>query len=323
MRKIIAVIGPTASGKTSLAIKLAKRIKGELINTDSRQIYKHMNIGTAKGDVKMIKDMKIKLPMKYKLNDLKIDKLDVYELDRATIHLINIVEPDNVLSLAQYMKLAYAAIEDIMKRGKVPILVGGTGLYIDAITEGYKIPEIPPDNKIRSKIGVENIEQLKKRLKMLNIKRYKSLNRSDRNNPRRLIRSIELEIKRKDKRSQEKRKKKKYKTLFLMPKRSREKLYKRIDKRAEIILDSGLVGEVKNLIDKGYDFSRPAMTAISYPIVKKYIEGSISEEELLEKFRQGDRNYARRQITWFKRYDVNEVENSKEAYKRVESFLKK
>ncbi len=315
--KVIAVIGPTASGKTSMAIELARKFDGELINTDSRQIYKYLDIGTAKGEVRKIKDLKVRIS---KVEGFADDKLDVYDIEGAIIHLINVLKPDEVLTLAQYQSIAYKVIENILKRGKLPILVGGTGLYIDSIVKGYKIPKVKPDKILRKNLKKYSISKLIELLRSLNENLYRKLNNSDRSNKHRLIRLIEIEklgenIKRFEKIGC------KYEVLFLTPKRTREELYERINKRAKIILDSGLVDEVRGLISKGYKFDTPAFTSISYPIVKEYIEGKIDREELMERFKQGDRNYARRQITWFKRYNAKEV-NEDEALSQVKKFLK-
>jgi len=320
-RKVITVIGPTASGKTSLAIELAKKFNGELINTDSRQIYKYMDIGTAKGNIEKYDKLKIKIPKKYQLRKPIIKELNVYKLEGAIIHLINILTPDQILTLAQYQKLANAVIENIIERSKTPILVGGTGLYIDAITKGYRIPRVRPDRKLREKLEKMNIKKLAKILKKSNSNVYKRLNRSDKLNKRRLIRLIE--VAKAGKKILKSKERPDLNVLYLTPKRSRDELYKRIDKRAKVIVDLGLINEVKKLINKGYNFTMPAMSAISYPIVKRYLKGEITKDELIEKFAQGDKNYARRQITWFKRYDVVEIENIKQAYKEVEKFIKK
>lgn len=314
--KLIAVIGPTACGKTSLAIKLAKKFNGELINADSRQIYKYLDIGTAKGEVSKIPKTKIQITNESQIANVKFKTLDVYEIEGVPIHLINIVEPDEVLTLAQYQKLAYAVIDNIVKRRKLPILVGGTGLYVDAVVKGYQIPKVKPDEKLRNKLIRKTVNQLQKILSKLNKKRFDSLNQSDKGNKHRLIRLIEIE------KSQKGAKRKLSKTpnlkvLFFSPAYTREGLYTKINKRVKAILESGLIEEVKSLIKKGYKFSKPAMTAISYPFVKEYLDGEITKAELLEKFRQGDRNYARRQITWFKRYPVVFVGDEAEAYKLV------
>ncbi|MDD3647573.1 MAG: tRNA (adenosine(37)-N6)-dimethylallyltransferase MiaA [Candidatus Dojkabacteria bacterium] len=320
--KIIAVIGPTASGKTSLAIELAKKFNGEMINTDSRQIYKYLDIGTAKGDVKKIRNSKFEIRNKYQIQNPKIETLDIYKLEGAVLHLVNVVEPDQPLSLAQYQKLAYAVIDDIFKRGKLPILVGGTGLYIDAIVKGYKMPKVKPNEKLRRQLIGLSASQLAVKLKEIDEEAYSSLNESDRANPHRLIRQIEISSSSKP-RAKSSEPRSQYDVLFLTPYQSRKKLYERINKRVNLILEEGLIEEVKSVLGKGYKFDTPAMTAISYPIVKKYIDGKIGIEELKEKFAQGDRNYARRQMTWFKRYNAKKVRNVSRAIVYVKTFLRR
>jgi tRNA dimethylallyltransferase len=317
--KIIAVIGPTASGKTSLAIETAKKFDGEMINTDSRQIYKYMDIGTAKGEVSELPNTQYPIPAKYQIQKPKIETLDVYNLEGVPIHLINIVEPDEVLTLAQYQKLAYAAIENILERGKLPILVGGTGLYIDAVLKGYKFLGVKPYLKLRKELNSKTVKQLSRILTKLNTAAYERLNESDRANKHRLIRLVE--VAKAGKEILHKKEKPDYDVLYLKPRRSREELYTRINKRAKIIVDSGLIDEVKSLIKRGYKFTKPAMTAISYPIVKRYLDEEITKEELIEQFAQGDRNYARRQKTWFRRYDAREITNIKHVQKVVRNFL--
>jgi len=317
--KLLAVIGPTACGKTDLAIFLAKKFNGELINTDSRQIYKYLDIGTAKGDVIKAKDKYIEIKSKYKISDLNVKRLNIWKIENVFIHLINIITPDKILSLSQYQKLAYNVIENILKINKLPILIGGTGLYIDAITKGYQIPKIKPDYNFRKILYKKSVRNLQYILDNLNNKIYNNLNNSDKNNSRRLIRLIEIEKNRKIN-VFKKNKYPKFNILFITPKYKRKELYKIINKRAEKIVKSGLIKEVKDLLKKEYKFNTPAFSAICYPYTKQYIEGKIDKKTLIDKFAQGDRNYARRQITWFKRYHSKQL-NKNQAVRSVEMFL--
>ncbi len=328
--KILAVIGPTASGKTSLAIKLAKKFNGELVNTDSRQIYKYLDIGTAKGNVSDNPIEKFKIPKAVSHQLSAISHLIVYETKGVPIYLIDIIEPDQMLTLAQYQKLAYATIEHIFKKGKLPILVGGTGLYIDAIIKDYKIPKVKPDWKLRKKLNKLSVQQLQNKLQKLDAQRLEKLNRSDRNNPHRLIRQIEIagslfasRIPHRAQDTRSKSRKPKLKTLMMLPYHTSKQLYKRINTRAEKLFDMGLIEEVRELLDKGYDFNTPAFTAISYPLVKDFLEDKITQDELLRKIQQNERNYAKRQMTWFSRYDerIVKVKKDSEAFKAVEKFL--
>lgn len=315
---VLFIIGPTASGKTSLAVKLAKKFSGELVNADSRQVYKNLDIGTAKG----------KLAINYQLSatSLIIDNnritCGVYQIEDVPIHLVNIVKPNKVFTLAHYQKLAFKVIEDINKREKLPIVVGGTGLYVDSLIKGYKIPKVKPNKKLRKNLNQLSVDKLQNKLKSLSKKRFQNLNNSDKNNPHRLIRLIEIEnatdnIKRKKKAPP------KLDVLMLQPDHTRKELYKRIGKRAKKMIGPDLFEEVKFLIEKDYDFSKPALTSLGYDLVKDYLNEDIDKDELTEKFAQSHRNYARRQITWFNRYDgkIHKVKSYKEAKKIVDKWL--
>ena len=304
--KVIAVIGPTASGKTALAIEIAKKFKGELINTDSRQVYKYIDIGSAKGEVK-----KVKYSVK--------TKWDVYSIDNVPIHLINLKTPSSVLTLAEFQGLAFEAINLVNNQNKIPILVGGTGLYIDSIWKPYSIPKVKPDWKLRRKLNKKTIPQLQYNLRSLSKTTFNKLNESDKSNRHRLIRKIE--ILKNTRLLEGKTNKDKLKILFLEPKCRRKSLYEKINKRVYKIVDQGLIEEVRSLIKRGYRFNTPAMTAISYPIVKDFIKEKITRDELISKFQQGDRNYAKRQMTWFKRYKAKKVTDLNEASKVLKKFF--
>lgn len=293
---IIAVIGPTASGKTSLAVDIAKKFHGELINADSRQIYRKLDLGTAKGPVEKVQESKSRTSAKWQIHDVPI-------------HLINIVEPDGVLTLAEYQKLAYESIKDVFKHGKIPILVGGTGLYIDAIFQGYSIPQVEPDLKLRNELEQKTVKELQNDLKKSFGERFEAMNRSDRNNPRRLIRAIEVAKHMAEKRIPQKdiqsydAVRKNWKIICISPKYTRAELYDQINRRVYEMLDAGLLDEVRGLLEQGYSFDTPSFTAIAYPLAQQYLRGKLSKEEFVLKWQQKERNYARRQITWFKRYE--------------------
>lgn len=351
-KKIIVVLGPTASGKTNLAIQLAKKFNGELINADSRQIYKYLDIGTAKGNVREIRNSKLEIRNNLEtrnskneiLNKLvkrnsKLRNLEAWEIEEVPIHLINLVNPTQVLSLAEYKELAEIVIDDITSRGKLPILVGGTGLYVDAITKGYSIPKVEPDEGLRQQLNNATIEQLQGRLQEIDPEKWGRLNESDRANPRRLIRAIEVatsdistaysRLRGNDNErwavnddleanNEQRAASGVYDVLFLSPKYEREELYNRINDRVLKMLEEGLLDEVAELIEKGYTFEVPSFSAIAYPLVKQFIEGTISKEELIDKWQQKERNYARRQETWFRRYkETRFVKNVEEAEKVV------
>jgi tRNA dimethylallyltransferase len=311
MKKVVAVIGPTASGKTSLALKIAKALNGELVNADSRQIYKYMNIGTAKGNPQKIKDQNLEV----KYDDSK-KVLQIYQIDSIPIHLIDVVEPDETLSLAIYQQIAFQTLDYIFQKDKVPILVGGTGLYIDALTKGYRIPKVKPDKKLRKRLAKLEVNELQSLASELNSKKFNDLNNSDSNNPRRLIRFIEIE-KSEKKPPIDQKSTPSFKTIFLRPKRTKNEIFARIQKRANALVEKGLLEETKILMEKAYDLSKPSMSAIAYPIAAKHLKGKISQQEMLSEIIQKEQNYAKRQITWFKRYDTKKISQNKELTELV------
>ncbi len=272
--KVYVIYGPTASGKTRMAINLAKKINGEIINADSRQVYKYMNIGTNKESLDGIKGW-----------------------------LFDITTPDKQISLEQYQKLAYEAIEKIIKKGKTPIVVGGTGLYITAITKGYSMPEISPNEKLRKQLNELNVAALQKRLIKLNKEKFENLNESDKNNPRRLIRLIEIE---KSKKSSETPVTKPftppYKFIFKQPRYKKEILFKKINKRVDEMFTKGLLREVKALVKRGYSKDLEVMKGMGYKEVSQFLNGDISLEEAKDKIKIAHRQYVKRQETWFKKY---------------------
>jgi len=276
-KPLIVVLGPTASGKTALSLKIAKMIDGEIISTDSRQIYKEMEIGT--------------------------EALPVKKREGIKHHLISFRKPDDTLTLADYKKMAEKIIGNIYNRKKIPILAGGTGLYISAIVEGYQIPEMEPDKNLREKlknIALKNGNQyLHDILKKLDKNAAKSIHP---NNLPYLIRAIEINMKTGKNKSDTKSKKSPYDLFFIGVEWPREDLYKRINTRVEDQIKRGLLDEVKKLLDKGYDSTLPAISSLGMKEFIPYYQGTASLEEVLEILKRNTRRYAKRQITWFKRY---------------------
>lgn len=269
MNKVYVIYGPTASGKTKLAIDLAKKLDGEIINADSRQIYQGMDIGTAK-----------EIP-----NGVKS-------------HLFDITAPDKQLSLAQYQKLAYKAMQDILTRGKTPILVGGTGLYIDSLVKGYSIPQVAPNPRLRNKLEKFSIKKLQEELKKLEPDKLKAMNNSDSNNPRRLIRAIEV--------AKSSYKKvpgynKDFQVIFRRPKVSWPELEESIDKRVEQMFKDGLIKETQKLVKK-YGKDIEPLRGMGYKEVIDYLDGKITLGEAKKLIKTAHRQYAKRQETWFKKY---------------------
>ena len=292
-KKLVVVLGPTASGKTELAIKLAKKFNGEIVNADSRQVYKGMDIGTAKPTKK--------------------------EMKGVPHHLLDIASPKRKFTVAQYRKLALKAIEKIQKRGKIPFLVGGTWFYIRAIVDGIVIPEVPPDWKLRKRLEKKSPEELYKILKKLDPKRAKTI---EKENPRRLIRAIEI-CKKIGKVPPLKFNPLPYPVLMIGIKRTEKELMERIRKRFFEWLKRGLILEVINLRKMGVSFKRIEEFGMHYREIARYLQGKISEKEMIENSIKEIQDYAKKQLNWFKKDKrVKWINNYKEAEKLVRDYLK-
>lgn len=272
---LIVILGATAVGKTDISLKIAKDINGEIVSTDSRQIYKEMPIAT-----------------------------DIIE-DQKGIphHMLAIRKPDKPLTLAEYKDIALEIIDEIHERGHVPILVGGTGLYVSAITEGYDVPRAAPDEKLRKKLHEEaerhGPEYIYEKLKKLDPQAAKAIHP---NNIRYVIRAIEINKSTKSNK-QDKKSQPKFDIFMLGIQRPREEIYERINKRVDQQENAGLIDEVKALVEKGYDESLPSMTSLGVKEIIPYIEGEMPLEDCLEILKRNTRRYAKRQMTWLKRYD--------------------
>lgn len=282
---LIVVLGPTASGKTSLSLKIAKKINGEIISADSRQIYKYMDIAT--------------------------DKLPKQDQEGIKHHMVDIIGPNRQFTLADYKRLAIKTIKDIHSRKKVPILVGGTGLYISAVCENYQIPKVPPNYKLRQELEEKYKERggeyLFKRLKKLDPKTAQKI---DPRNSRYLIRALEINLIGKKNKTDQK-KEPLFEILKIGIDWPREMLYDRINQRVEEQIRKGLVEEIKILLEK-YNRGLPSMSSLGYPQIIKYLDGELTLKEAKELLQKETRNYAKRQMTWFRRdEDIVWVEGQK------------
>lgn len=274
-KPILVVLGPTASGKTALAVKLAKQFNGEIISADSRQVYKHMDIGT--------------------------EKVEDREMEGIRHHLLSVVEPTREFTVADFKRLAMKAINDIHIRQKLPILCGGTGLYINAILDNYQIPQIPPEYGLRQELARYAEEHGAQALhKLLEEKDPQAAKTIHPNNVRYVIRALEINMSGQQKRDTKG--ERMFNAFAIGVDWPREELYDRINQRAHLQLERGLVNEVKTLLMKGYNESMPAMTSLGYREIMEYIRGETTLEEALEKVCQSTRNYAKRQMTWFRRH---------------------
>ena len=278
--KVIVIVGPTASGKTALSIELAKKIDGEIVSCDSMQIYKDMTIGSAKPTIE--------------------------EMQGIKHYLIDFVSPSKRYSVAEYKKQAEDAIEEIIKKGKVPIVVGGTGLYADSLIYNIEYTDMEFDKLYREMLEKqaeteEGLENLYKEAKKIDEVACKKISKADK---KRIIRILEIFHKtgktktRLDEESRANEPKYDYKVFAIDIKR--DVLYDRINKRVDQMLDMGLIDEVKYILEKYNEFPT-AMQAIGYKEVKEYLEDKIAYDEMVEKIKQETRRYAKRQLTWFRK----------------------
>ena len=297
---LIVIVGPTAVGKTEIAIQLAERLDGEIVSADSRLFYRGMDIGTAKPTPA--------------------------ECNRVPHHLIDVAEPDEVWNLAIFQRSAQSAIPEIHSRGHLPFLVGGTGQYIYALVEGWQIPESKPDTELRATLenwaDLIGPEGLHSRLSVLD---PKAASRIDPRNLRRSIRALEVVLRTGRRFSEQaKRGRSPYRTLLLGLSRPRPELYARIDTRIESMLAAGFEDEVKALLQKGYDPDLPNLSAIGYRQMIAYVKGEISLEEAVILMKRNTRRFVRRQANWFKESDpkIHWFSVGAEIKKEVEALIR-
>ena len=277
--KVIVICGPTASGKTALSIELAKKINGEIISCDSMQIYKDMNIGTAK-------------PTKEEMQGIKH-------------YLIDCISPNERYSVADYKKEAKKYIKEIIQKGKTPIIVGGTGLYLDSLIYEIEYPEIEFDKKYRKmleeRVKKEGLETLYAEAKKIDPRAIEKISPNDEKRILRILEIYKATGKSKTEQEEESRKKEveyDYKVYALNW--DRGILYERINKRVDIMIEQGLIEEVKNILKKYKEFPT-AMQGLGYKEVVEYLQNKITKDEMIEKIKTETRRYAKRQLTWFRK----------------------
>lgn len=278
--QVIVICGPTASGKTKLGIELAKKINGEIVSCDSMQIYKDMTIGTAKPTEE--------------------------ERSEAVHHLVDFVLPSERYSVAEYKKDAENIIDKIIEKNKKPIIVGGTGLYLNSLVYGIDYPNIETDlnyrQELENRVKEEGLEKLYGEAQKID---SNAINKISPNDKKRILRILEIYYstgKTKTEIEEESRKKgPKYDYKIFVLNMDRDKLYDRINKRVDFMIENGLIEEVKKLLEKYKNFPT-AMQGLGYKEVLQYLDGKITKNEMIEKIKQETRRYAKRQITWFKSY---------------------
>lgn len=299
--KLLVICGPTATGKTDLGIRLAKKYNGEIVSADSRQVYKGMDIISGK-------DLPENSKLEIRNSKLGItnNKLEVgYRLkDEIPVWLVDIVEPNYPFNVGEYAKLAHAVISDIWSRNKLPIVVGGTGFYIRAILGQIETVIIPPNKKLRTILTKYTKDQLQTALRQNVPDKWGKMNPSDRENPRRLVRAIEVAAfyhKHKNRESHILNPLRIDSQLLLGLRASFPFLYKRIDKRVEKRVKNGAVDEIKALLPKKYSWFLPAFSAAGCRELKEYLEGKSNLADALKSWKFQEHMYARKQMTWFKK----------------------
>ncbi len=278
MNQLVTIVGPTGAGKSRLALHLAQTFDGEIVSADSRQVYRHMDIGTA--------------------------KLSHEELSLVPHHLINIINPDENFSLAQYQELAYRTISDIQERNKLALLVGGSGLYIRSVVEGWGIPHVPPDPELRQsleKAAEADKDELYQQLMKVD---PVAGQRIDPRNIRRVTRALEVYSSTRIPFSQLQHKKAPpFEVLIIGLTTDRAELYRRIDVRVDEMIEQGLVEEVKKLVNMGYVSNLPAMSGIGYKQMALFLRGELTLPAAIQQIKFETHRFVRHQYNWFQLKD--------------------
>jgi tRNA dimethylallyltransferase len=302
---LIVVVGPTAAGKTRLAIRLGEELSGEIVSADSRQLYRGLDIGTAKPTVQQQR--------------------------RVPHHLLDVIDPDEKFTLALYQEMASKAIDGILGRGKAPLLVGGTGLYVRAVVENWAIPRVEPDEQLRAELyrqaEEEGAESLHARLREVD---PVAAERIEARNVRRVVRALEvyLESGVPISRLQGKRPSP-YRSLQIGLTMERTELYRRVDRRVDDMIEAGLVEEVRSLVERGYSHDLPAMSGLGYGQIGRYLRGEMALEEAIQRIKHDTHRFVRQQYNWFRLNDerIKWFDALSEPYQAIRacvvSFLKR
>ncbi len=294
LKKLVVILGPNASGKSALAIALAKKFNGEIISADSRQIYKGMDIGSG--------------------------KITKKEMQGVPHYLLSIASPKRRFSVAQYQKKANIVIKKIYKKHKLPILCGGTGFYIQSIVDSIRVPKVKPDWKFRKSLDKKSAEQLFTELKIFDSRRAKNI---DKHNRRRLIRALEIVLKT-NKVIPKLQKEKNFDVLILGIKKEKSELNKRIEKRLKQRLKQGMIKEVQVLKESGLSWKRLESFGLEYKFIAFYLQKKINYNEMVKQLQKAIEKYAKRQMTWFRKDKrIIWIKDKKTAKKLINEFLKK
>jgi tRNA dimethylallyltransferase len=302
MKPLLVIVGPTAVGKTALSMHLAREFHGEIISADSRQIYRGLDIGT--------------------------DKAAPEQQALVPHHMIDVVEPDEILALAEFQEQTFTLVAKMHHRQKLPILVGGTGQWVWAVVEGWGIPRVPPDPIFRANLEARaetiGAEAFHAELAAVDPAAAQKL---DPRNKRRIIRALEVYHKTGTPISKHQKKSlPPYQTTIIGLTRPREQLYERIDRRIERMIERGLVEEVKRLFAAGYGLNLPAMSGLGYRQIGQYLQGEVTLDEAVALIKKETRRFVRQQYTWFRLDDERihwfEVDQTDDIYGRVNDWVK-
>ena len=303
--KVVCVVGPTSAGKTCLGIQLAKHFHGEVVNADARQVYRGFEIGTGKPAG---------------VRETSSRGRDVLMVEDVPHHLMNMADPDHVMTVGEWREQAMVAIQDISAHDRLPILVGGTGLYIQAIVDNYHIPEVPPQPAFREEMDERSLEDLVRRLREIDPAACEIV---DLKNKRRVMRALEVvHVTGRSFASQRLLGEPLVDALLIAPTCTKDVLNANISATIDDMIQRGWVEEVKRLHDQGVDWEDPAMTSIGYRELGAYLREEMPLEDAIEKIKQATRQYAKRQLTWFnKDKRIHWVKDGGEAQSLVSGWL--
>ena len=329
--RVLFVVGPTSSSKTSVSLQLARMYSGEIINADARQVYKGLSIGTGKppgrrGKFRGHDAYFVRVPYAHLIEEMHRknykNKKDLPQYSEVPHYLMDFLPPENLISVAEWRERAYKAIKGIVRRGNLPIVVGGTGLYIKALIDNFSIPKVPPNPGLRSSFEKQPLKKLVEHLLTIDPSADTAI---DLKNPRRVIRAIEI-CTFTGKPIKELRVKKPpiIDAFQVAIKFSREELRRRIDSSIDRMMEEGWPEEVRKLHKSGINWDAPAMTSIGYRDMGRYIRGEIMLDEAIRLTKISTYQYAKRQETWFKRDPrIHWVNNKKQAIELVTKWINK